>query len=364
MTFEEQIKSWQSRLTVVKQKLGYDGLVARAKEIAELESQEGFWEDPEEAGKLSAERANLQKLGTEIEELEIVLTDADFLEMLRGEHNETEQKLLGLERRALLSGDHDPAGAILSIHAGTGGTDAQDWAEMLERMFLRFIEQGKTEEAGDRPLSIDRTSWKATVLDRSNGEEAGIKSVTIEVQGSYAYGLLKGEAGVHRLVRLSPFNAKNLRQTSFALVEVIPLLEQTKDVHINEQDLEIDVFRSGGAGGQHVNTTDSAVRLTHKPTGIVVVVQNERSQHQNKAMAMKLLAAKLARLSELKSAEELAMLKGEFREGTWGNQIRSYVMQPYQMVKDHRTDCETSNIQAVLDGNLKDFIEAELIHQS
>jgi peptide chain release factor 2 len=318
----------------------------------------GFWDDPDHAAKVMSEIAAITKLIESWEEVYLLLDPA----LSENDLIEVEKGIRQLEQRALLSDAHDPASAILAIHAGTGGTDAQDWAQMLERMYVRYIEQGKTEQPEERALGIERR-WSATVLDRSEGEEAGIKSVTLEVSGAYAFGLLKKEAGVHRLVRLSPFNAKSLRQTSFALVEVIPLLERSQDVAINEQDLEIDVFRAGGAGGQHVNTTDSAVRITHKPTGIVVSVQNERSQHQNKATAMKLLAAKLARLSELKTAEELAMLKGEFREGTWGNQIRSYVMQPYQMVKDHRTECETSNIQAVLDGDLKAFIEAELIHQ-
>ena len=283
----------------------------------------------------------------------------DFLELGLDEA-ELEPQVRVLEQQALLSGEHDAANALVTIHAGTGGVDAQDWAEMLMRMFLRFVEQGGTEQPEDRTLSIDRHSWKSEVLELNRGEEAGIKEVVFEVKGVYAFGLLKSEAGVHRLVRLSPFNAKNLRQTSFALVEIIPEVEQSGDVVIDEKELRIDVFRAGGHGGQGVNTTDSAVRITHLPTGIVVSVQNERSQHQNKATAMTILRSKLARLQELHSAEETAMLKGEFKEGSWGNQIRSYVLQPYQMVKDHRTDYETSNVQAVLDGNLKEFIEKQL----
>lgn len=350
----------QTRLTAVQSALRIDEQRARLGVLKEEAAAPTLWDDQERAVQVMAEVAATEKLLADWDNVSGLLEMGDALS--EADLATLEVDVRRLEQRALLSGPHDTESAILTIHAGTGGTDAQDWAKMLERMFLRFIEQGKGEDPEDRPLGVER-AWTATILDRSPGEEAGIKSVSIEVRGRFAYGLLKGEAGVHRLVRLSPFNAKNLRQTSFALVEVIPELDKPQDIAINEADLQIDVFRSGGAGGQHVNTTDSAVRLTHKPSGLVVTVQNERSQHQNKATALKILASKLARLNELKSAEELAMLKGEFREGTWGNQIRSYVMQPYQMVKDHRTDCETSNIQQVLDGGLKPFIEAELIHE-
>jgi peptide chain release factor 2 len=356
------IEELSSRCAALREPLAITEQRHRLVELeAELQSP-GFWDDQERAVRLSSEKATSEKLLRQWDDVETMLSMG--AELSDSDIKQLEHDIQALERRALLSGQHDQAGAILTIHAGTGGTDAQDWAEMLERMFLRYIEKGKTEAPEERTLATDRTNWSATITERSEGEEAGIKRVTLAVQGSFVYGLFKGEAGVHRLVRLSPFNAKNLRQTSFALVEIIPEIEREQDVQINDADLEIDVFRSGGAGGQHVNTTDSAVRITHKPTGIVVVVQNERSQHQNKATALKILASKLARLQELKTAEELAMLKGEFREGTWGNQIRSYVLQPYQMVKDHRTDCETSNVQAVLDGNLREFIEAELIHQT
>jgi peptide chain release factor 2 len=351
-----------SRLNALKPVLAIDQQRVRFQSLKDQSEAPTLWEDQANAVLVMAELTAVEKLLVEWDdvatllELSESLSDADI--------NALEADIRRLEQRALLSGSHDGEGALLTIHAGTGGTDAQDWAQMLERMFLRYIEQGRTEAEVDRALGIDRSNWSVTILDRSEGEEAGIKTVSMQIKGTFAYGLLQDEAGVHRLVRLSPFNAKSLRQTSFALVEVIPDLDKVQDSGINEQDLQIDVYRAGGAGGQHVNTTDSAVRITHKPTGIVVAVQNERSQHQNKATAMKILASKLARLSELKNAEELAILKGEFREGTWGNQIRSYVMQPYQMVKDHRTECETSNIQAVLDGELKDFIEAELIHHN
>jgi peptide chain release factor 2 len=345
---------------VLKPALAIDAARARLGVVKEEAASSNLWDNQEHAVQVMAEVASLEKLLSQWDDVSGLLELGDTLS--ERDLAALEADIRVLEQRALLSGPHDAAGALLTLHAGTGGTDAQDWAQILERMYLRFVEQGKTEGEADRVLSLERKDWSAVIIDRTEGEEAGIKTVTIQVKGSFAFGLLKGEAGVHRLVRLSPFNAKNLRQTSFALLEVIPELEKVDNVQISESDLQIDVFRAGGAGGQHVNTTDSAVRLTHKPTGIVVSVQNERSQHQNKATAMKILASKLARLSELKNAEELAILKGEFREGTWGNQIRSYVMQPYQMVKDHRTEAETSNIQAVLDGDLKQFIEAELIN--
>ena len=352
----------QERLAPLAAILGVEKKRAELEGLRTEAAAPDFWSDQVNAVRVMAEIAVIEKLVGDWDDtatlLEITDTsDESGMLML-------ENEIKALEQQALLSGIHDTANVILAIHAGTGGVDAQDWAAILERMFLRYIEQGNTESPEERTMAIDRMNWTATVLDRTMAEEAGIKTVSIEIKGRMAYGLLKGEAGVHRLVRLSPFNAKNLRQTSFALVEVIPIVEGAGETQIPDSDLRIDVYRSGGAGGQHVNTTDSAVRITHLPTGLVVAVQNERSQHQNKATAMKLLRAKLARLTELKNAEDVARLKGEFREGTWGNQIRSYVMQPYQMVKDHRTDCETSNIQAVLDGELRPFIEAELKHEA
>lgn len=316
-----------------------------------------LWENQENAVKVMGDLSSVQE--------DIVQYDniAELLEMAEESAEEDlaliDRDITRLEQKALLSGENDQASAILTIHAGTGGVDAMDWAEMLQRMYLRFVDQGKTESEEDRVLSVNRTKWQADIIEQNNGEEAGIKKCVIQIQGKYAYGLLKGEAGVHRLVRLSPFNAKNLRQTSFALVEVIPEIEQSSSVKINDDDLRIDVFRAGGHGGQGVNTTDSAVRITHIPTGIVVSVQNERSQHQNKATAMKILASKLVILQKLKNQEEIALLKGEVKEGSWGNQIRSYVLQPYQMVKDHRTNCETSNVNAVLDGDIRAFILEE-----
>jgi peptide chain release factor 2 len=319
-----------------------------------------LWDDQAFAVELLAERSQLEALLKRFDDTSELLafgeelTDSDFQEL--------EREVQALEQLAILSGSNDAAPALVTIHAGTGGVDAQDFALMLQRMCLRYVESGAGEMLEKRTLALDRGSWKAEVLEVTPAEEAGIKKAVIEVQGVYAYGLLKAIAGVHRLVRLSPFNAKSLRQTSFVLIEVIPLLEKAAEVPIADTDLRIDVFRAGGHGGQGVNTTDSAVRITHLPTGIVVSMQNERSQHQNKATAMKILQAKLARLRELQDVEETAMLKGEFREGSWGNQICSYVLQPYQMVKDHRTNYETADVYAVLDGELGPFISAYLTH--
>lgn len=352
--------SLADRLATLAEPLQIEKSRTKLQELRSYTQAPDFWNDQQRAVQVSSELAEIERLLATWDDLsELVAMEADLSE---SDLTSLEKDVHQLELRALLSGKHDQVSAILTIHAGTGGTDAQDWAQMLERMFLRYVEQGKTEQETDRTLALDRSKWKAEILEETRGEEAGIKRVVIEIQGAMAFGLLKSENGVHRLVRQSPFNAKGLRQTSFALVEVVPLVDQEDGSAIQESDLRIDIFKSGGAGGQHVNTTESAVRITHIPTGIVVAIQNERSQHQNKATAMKILQAKLARLQELKNAEEIAMLKGEVKEGSWGNQIRSYVLHPYQMVKDHRTDVETSQTQAVLDGDLKLFIEAYLTH--
>jgi peptide chain release factor 2 len=273
------------------------------------------------------------------------LEDASLAEELDAEVQEIEAEVNWREFNAMLSGPYDRGDAIFAIHAGAGGTDSQDWTEMLLRMYLRWMEQH---------------NYTADIIDTTPGEEAGIKSVTISVSGKYAFGYLKSEKGVHRLVRLSPFDANNRRHTSFALVEVLPQVEDDIEIDLNPNDLRIDTYRSAGAGGQNVQKNDTAVRITHLPTGVVATCQNERSQTQNREMALKVLKARLLEIKEREQAEKIADLRGEYVKAEWGSQIRSYVLHPYQMVKDHRTDYETGNTSAVLDGNLDGFIEAYL----
>ncbi len=273
------------------------------------------------------------------------LEDESILPDLEKELAELEAEVDRRETQALLSGPYDAEDAILAIHAGAGGTDSQDWAAMLQRMYLRWAES---------------KGYEAEILDTSEGEEAGIKSTTIAVEGDYAYGYLKAEKGVHRLVRLSPFDSAKRRHTSFALVEVLPQVDSDDEIEISPSDLRIDTFRSAGAGGQNVQKNETAVRITHLPTGIVVSCQNERSQMQNKENAMRVLRARLLDLKQRQKAEQMAEIKGEHVSAEWGSQIRSYVLHPYQMVKDHRTDFEVGNAQAVLDGDLDGFIESYL----
>lgn len=305
-------------------------LEAKKQQIVEIQAQmreSDFWTDHQKAGGISQELANLQK---EIDEWQKAETPAEIHQ---------------LELKAMLSGEYDDHNAILSIHAGAGGTEAQDWAEMLLRMFERFAERKK---------------FSSQILEISPGEEAGIKSATLEILGPFAFGFLKSEAGVHRLVRLSPFDADHARHTSFALVEVIPEITHHQETEIVDKDLRVDVYRSSGHGGQSVNTTDSAVRITHLPTGIVVACQNERSQLQNKATAMKILQSKLLALKLKEQKENETKLRGEHLSAEWGNQIRSYVLHPYKQVKDHRTDAISTNPENVLNGNLDLFIESYL----
>lgn len=276
------------------------------------------------------------------------LGDESLTEELRKEAEEVENRLAKLEFRLSFSGPYDRNDAFLAIHAGAGGTDAQDFAEMLLRMYLRWAES---------------RGYQTDLVDRLYGEEAGIKRATVAVSGPYAYGYLRAERGVHRLVRLSPFDAAHRRHTSFALVEVWPDLPETASVHINPDDLKIETFRSSSAGGQHMQKNETAVRITHLPTGIVVTCQNERSQTQNRETALRVLRARLMELEEEQRQRELAEIKGKHIEAAWGNQIRSYVLHPYQLVKDHRTGYETGNTQAVLDGELDAFMEAYLKSQ-
>lgn len=276
------------------------------------------------------------------------LEDDSLLPELESEALAIENEIEHREFGAMLSGKYDRGDALLAIHAGAGGTDSQDWAQMLERMYLRW---GENHE------------FETEILDRSEGEEAGLKSVTIAVNGRYAYGYLRPEKGVHRLVRLSPFDSSHRRHTSFALVEVLPQVEDDTTVDINSNDLRIDTYRSAGAGGQNVQKNDTAVRITHLPTGIVVTCQNERSQAQNRLNAMRVLRARLLEIKQREQDEKMAELRGEYQKAEWGNQIRSYVLHPYQMVKDHRTDFEVGNTQAVLDGDIDGFIESYLRSQ-
>ncbi len=318
----------------------------------------GFWDDTERSQKYMVELKSLKDDKETYEQLESQYEDiATLIEMGYEENDasvipEIEEMLQefistydNIRMKTLLSGEYDACGAILTLHAGAGGTEACDWAAMLYRMYCRWA---------------DAKGYSVEVLDYLDGDEAGIKSVTFQVNGENAYGYLKSEKGVHRLVRISPFNAAGKRQTSFVSLDVMPDIEEDLDVDIDEKDLRIDTYRSSGAGGQHINKTSSAIRITHLPTGIVVQCQNERSQFQNKDKAMQMLKAKLYLLKQQENAEKLSGIRGETKEIGWGSQIRSYVMQPYTMVKDHRTGEESGNVQSVLDGNLDPFINAYL----
>jgi peptide chain release factor 2 len=317
----------------------------------------GFWDDQEQAAKTTAEHARTSRKLSQYRELERDVEDLGPLAELAEEDPELgaelEEQVSGVQRRLeeleeqrLFAGPYDAGDALVTINAGTGGTDAQDWAEMLLRMEMRWAEQ---------------RGFKVELLEVSPGEEAGVKSATFLVKGENAYGLYGSEKGVHRLVRLSPFDAAHRRHTSFAGVEVSPVVDQIDEVEIDDDDLQIDTYRASGAGGQHVNKTDSAVRITHKPTGIVVQCQNERSQSSNKAEAMTMLRSKLLELEERRRREEIAREKGEAQDVNFGSQIRSYVLHPYTMVKDHRTDFEMGDANRVLDGDLDGFVRAYLL---
>jgi peptide chain release factor 2 len=320
----------------------------------------GFWDDQERAARVSAEHSRTQRKLDRYRSLESELDDLETLQELAADDDSiagelaeqrsaVETNLAGLEEERLFAGRYDSGDAVVSVHAGTGGTDSQDWAEMLLRMEMRWAE---------------KRGFTAELKEVSPGEEAGIKSATFVARGENAYGLYSAEKGVHRLVRISPFDSAARRHTAFALVEVSPLVEGDVDVEIDEADLQVDTYRASGAGGQHVNKTDSAVRITHRPTGVVVQCQNERSQSSNKATAMAMLRSKLLEREEQRRREELAREKGEAQDVGWGSQIRSYVLHPYTMVKDHRTSHEMGDVQRVLDGDLDGFVRAELLRRA
>ena len=361
LQFEEQklrLSAAKDELDVLGEALG----ISAAKEkIAELEAQsaaDGFWDDLENSQKVLKETSKLKNKVSAYEGLcgdfddtltLIEMADEEGDESLIPEVTESVDRVLktieDMRMSTLLSGEYDGKNAILTFHAGAGGTEAQDWAEMLFRMYNHWA---------------DAHGFKAKTIDYLDGEEAGLKSAVLLIEGENAYGYMKSEAGVHRLVRVSPFDSSGRRHTSFASLEVMPEIDDNMDVEIKDEDLKVDTYRSSGAGGQHINKTDSAVRITHIPTGIVVACQNERSQHQNREMAMKMLKSKLIEIKEREHLEKIEDIKGVQKEIGWGSQIRSYVFMPYTMVKDHRTGFEMGNINAVMDGDLDGFINAYL----
>ncbi len=353
-----QARSLRARIDQIAEQLQLGALRTKLHTLEVTMAEPDFWKNPTSAqtvsktvNELRAEVGNYDSLSKDLDsiielaELNAAAPDNAISSELTQQLAAVQQRFTQLEFNLLLGAQYDTYPAVVAIHAGTGGVDAQDWAEMLLRMIMRYSE---------------RRGWQVTLLEMSRGQEAGIKSAVLDVVGRYAYGYLKSEHGVHRLVRQSPFNADALRQTSFALIEVLPELGELSPIKIDEKDLRIDVYRSGGHGGQSVNTTDSAVRITHLPTGVVVTCQNERSQHQNKATAMKILKAKLHRRQLETEQAEKQKIRGEYTSAEWGNQIRSYVLHPYKLVKDHRTNYEETDPQRVLDGELDGFVEAYL----
>ena len=351
----KQIKDLKNRLDNAWPLVKVEEKSKKVMEFQDKMSKPGFWDDQDKAKTISQEASDLEQ---EIYDWEKVKKDLEDLleitELDKEDHSvdlkkEVTKQLKSLDKQfeklefnLLFTDKHDKSNSIVAIHAGAGGTDAQDWAEILLRMYLRFCE---------------KQGWKTSIINISAGSEAGIKSVLFEVVGRLNYGYLKAESGVHRLVRISPFDAEKMRHTSFALVEVLPHMADISEVTIKPEELRIDTFRAGGHGGQGVNTTDSAVRITHLPTKIVVSCQNERSQQQNKDTAMKILMAKLQQYYQSEKEEETQKLRGEYTEAAWGNQVRSYVLHPYKMVKDHRTNFETVDVDDVLDGDILEFIE-------
>jgi peptide chain release factor 2 len=353
--FVGEVSSLEKTLAGIEAVLNLSELERRATELEAQASAPDLWNDPERAQKVTSDLSRTQSTVKKVKSLKSRVTDLPImLDLAIGESDQSAMEdfakeldlvtksIIDLEVQTLLSGEYDHRDALITIRSEAGGVDAADWAEMVSRMFFRYCE---------------RHSLSVSVLETSYAEEAGIKSTTFKVSGPYAYGTLSVEQGTHRLVRISPFDSQNRRHTSFAGVEVVPVVEQSDHIEIDEKEIRVDVYRSSGPGGQGVNTTDSAVRITHIPTGIVVSCQNERSQIQNKATAMAVLQSKLLEKRNQEERAKIDALRGD-TSGSWGNQIRSYVLHPYQMVKDHRTDFETGNTQAVLDGDLDGFIEA------
>lgn len=353
-----QLKAQKIEITRAFESINPSKLRERVVELEKLQNADGFWDNVENAQKVSKEISQLQSRLEKFEKLIERIDDAaDTVDIVELEADEGEDENLialtqelseqveSLSLATLLSGKYDSLNAILTLHAGAGGTEAQDWCEMLYRMYTRYVE---------------RTGWSYTELDFLAGDEAGVKSVTFRVEGDNAYGYLKAEKGVHRLVRISPFDSNARRHTSFASLEVMPEIIDTSEIEIRPEDLKVDTYRSSGAGGQHVNKTESAIRITHIPTGIIVACQNERSQIQNREVAMQMLRSKLIEKREREREEEAASISGNLKKIEWGSQIRSYVFCPYTMVKDHRTNYETGNVQSVMDGDLDGFINEYL----
>ncbi|WP_147590734.1 peptide chain release factor 2 [Enterocloster asparagiformis] len=356
--FKYTLSTYDKPLVEVRDSLDLDNKVRRIAELDKSMEEPGFWDDPEKSTRMVREAKNLKDDVETYRELEQEYDDIQVMIQMGYEENDASvipdiQEMLDhfiktledMRLKLLLSGEYDKNNAILRLNAGAGGTESCDWCSMLYRMYCRWAE---------------RKGFKYEVLDFLDGDEAGIKSVTIQVNGENAYGYLRSEHGVHRLVRISPFNAAGKRQTSFVSCDVMPDIEADLDVEVNPDDIRVDTYRSSGAGGQHINKTSSAIRITHMPTGIVVTCQNERSQFQNKDKAMQMLKAKLYMLKRQESAAKAAGIRGEVKDIGWGNQIRSYVLQPYTMVKDHRTGEESGNVDAVLDGSIDSFISAYL----
>ena len=361
---KQELQNQQPRIHDLREALGYDRLAAEKKKLDEEAAKPDFWNDVENTKKVLKEQKVLSEKMGSYDSLVRMYEDAQtmvelaseetfsseeeqeaFLQEIRANIREIDQKIEEEKLSALLTGEFDANNAILTFHAGAGGTEAQDWVQMLYRMYARWSE---------------RHHFKVKVLDYLAGEEAGIKSASILITGTNAYGFLKSEHGVHRLVRISPFDASGRRQTSFASLVVMPELDDDYNIGLNPVDLKFGTYRSGGAGGQHVNKTESAIRITHIPTGVIVACQNERSQHQNREVAMKMLKAKLAQIKEKEHLKRIEDIKGEQQQIGWGSQIRSYVFMPYTLVKDHRTGCETGNISAVMDGPIDQFINEYL----